>query len=208
MRRRWSKRLFDVAVAGGSLVVLGPVMVVLAAAVRMTSRGPALHRAIRSGRDGEPFMLFKFRSMRVDAEVTGPGITAANDPRVTSIGKWIRRSKLDELPQLINVLKGEMSIVGPRPEDRRYVTTYTPTQREILRFQPGITSPASITFRDEERILANADDLESAYNEVLAKKIDIDLNYFANARLRDDVKLIVQTVHTLLRTSSVRDDGE
>lgn len=196
-----SKRLLDASVAAASLVVLGPVLIALAVAVRMTSPGPALHRSVRCGRNGDPFVLLKFRSMRVDAAMAGPGVTQANDPRITTVGRWIRRSKLDELPQLINVLKGEMSVVGPRPEDPRYIAMYTPAQRAILRFRPGITSPASVTFRDEERILAAADDLESAYKAVMAKKIDIDLNYFPSATLGDDLKLIAKTARAVLRTS-------
>ncbi len=125
-----------------------------------------------------PFELLKFRSMLVGAAASGPGITAHGDSRITSVGRVIRSTKLDELPQLVNVVRGEMSIVGPRPEDPRYVEWYTDAQREILRWRPGITSPASLTYRDEESVLAGAENLDAAYRVVMADKIAIDLAYF------------------------------
>jgi lipopolysaccharide/colanic/teichoic acid biosynthesis glycosyltransferase len=195
------RRALDVVVAVTGLVVLAPVALVIALVVRLTSRGPAFHRAERVGRDGRPFTLVKFRSMEVDAAAAGPGITAGGDRRVTRIGRTLRSTKLDEIPQLLNVLKGEMSVVGPRPEDSRYVDLYDAEQREILRWRPGITSPASIEFRDEEQRLAAAADLESAYREIMAEKIAIDLEYFRRAKVIDDFRVIGRTAGALLRRS-------
>ena len=199
MRSDRGQRLFDVVVAAGGLAITAPIMIAIAFAVRASSRGPALHRAQRVGRDGKPFTLLKFRSMRIDAAATGPGITAFGDSRVTPVGRVIRRSKLDELPQLLNVIRGDMSIVGPRPEDARYVAQYSTEQRLILTWRPGITSPASVTFRDEERLLSGAGDLEQAYLSVMAKKISIDLEYFPGATMLGDVEWIGRTLQAIVR---------
>ena len=178
----------------GGVVLTLPVQAAAAVAVRATSRGPALHRAIRVGRDGRPFVLLKFRSMRTGAAGVGPGITVRGDARVTPVGTFLRRTKLDELPQLYNVLRGQMSLVGPRPEDPGYVAKYTPEQRAILAWRPGITSPASVTYRDEEAILADAADADAAYAEIMAMKLAIDLDYLAGATLLGDVRCLIRTV--------------
>jgi lipopolysaccharide/colanic/teichoic acid biosynthesis glycosyltransferase len=128
------KRGFDVVASGVGLVVLSPLFFVITIAVRLNSRGPVFYRARRVGRHGKEFLLYKFRSMITDADQIGPGITSAQDNRITSVGRFLRRTKLDELPQLINVVRGEMSLVGPRPEDPRYVELYTPEQREVLMY--------------------------------------------------------------------------
>ncbi|MGD9702342.1 MAG: sugar transferase [Acidimicrobiia bacterium] len=193
------KRVFDVVVAAIALVVLSPVLLAAAAAVRFSSKGPALHRARRVGRDGELFELLKFRSMRVGAAASGPGITARGDSRITGVGRVLRSTKIDELPQLVNVLRGEMSIVGPRPEDPRYVEWYTNEQRVILSWRPGITSPASLSYRDEESILAGAEDLDAAYRTVMAEKIDIDMPYFQQQSLRGDLRTLWRTVAAVAR---------
>lgn len=188
------KRALDVTLVVLAAVIALPVGLVLAVLVRVTSRGPALHRARRVGREGEPFTLYKFRSMRTDAATTGPGITAGDDARITPVGRLIRRTKLDELPQLWNVLRGDMSIVGPRPEDPRYVEWYSDEQRAILQWRPGITSPASVTYRDEEALLAGSSDLDAAYRSVMADKLALDLAYFPNSSLTGDLRWIVRTV--------------
>lgn len=188
------KRMLDLGLASVALIICSPLVLVLSLGVRLSSPGPVLHRATRAGRRGEPFTLLKFRSMRPNSSAQGPAITAAGDPRITRFGRLLRRSKLDELPQLINVLKGEMSIVGPRPEDPRYVERYTAEQRRILAWRPGITSPASVTFRDEETILAAAVDLEATYRAVMAEKIGIDLEYFERATLVGDLAWMGRTV--------------
>jgi lipopolysaccharide/colanic/teichoic acid biosynthesis glycosyltransferase len=193
------KRLLDLALATVALALLSPLLLLVGVATRLSSPGPALHRARRVGRDGEPFELLKFRSMRIGSASAGPGITARGDSRVTSLGRLLRSTKIDELPQLANVLRGQMSIVGPRPEDPRYVAWYTEEQRAILRYRPGITSPASLRYRDEEAILAGADDLDAAYRTVMGHKIAIDLAYFADQSLVGDLRVIGSTVRSTIR---------
>jgi lipopolysaccharide/colanic/teichoic acid biosynthesis glycosyltransferase len=147
------KRAFDIAASGLGLIVLSPLLAIIALAIRLDSAGPVFHRTTRVGKNGKPFRLVKFRSMIAGADQQGSGITAAGDARITRIGAFLRRRKLDELPQLWNVLMGQMSFVGPRPEDPRYVEHYTEEQRQVLAARPGITSPASLVYRHEERIL-------------------------------------------------------
>ena len=185
--------MLDLVFAIVGLVLTSPLTVSISIVVRLSSPGPALHKARRSWRNGEPFILYKFRSMRLDAASSGPGITAAGDRRVTAVGRFLRSTKLDELPQLWNVLRGDMSIVGPRPEDPRYVDWYTAEQREILRWRPGITSPASVTYRNEESVLAAAENLDIAYRSVMAEKIRIDLGYFRSASLLGDLRWMYRT---------------
>lgn len=193
------KRLFDVMVSGIGLLVLSPLLLAIGLAVRLTSPGPALYKAKRVGRDGELFTLYKFRSMVADADKQGPGVTTAGDSRVTPVGRILRRTKLDELPQLFNVLRGDMSLVGPRPEDPRYVALYTPEQRAVLRVRPGITSPASVHYRDEERIL-QGENWETQYmTQVLPAKLALDLEYAQQANLLTDLKIILQTAKALFR---------
>ena len=192
------KRGFDLIVASLALVIVSPLLALIALAIIVESRGPILHRATRIGRDQKPFVLLKLRSMRVDAATTGPGITASGDNRVTRVGRVLRRFKLDELPQLWNVVRGDMSIVGPRPEDPRYLANYSPQQLTLMRWRPGITSPASVTYRDEERVLTDAVahgvDLETAYLDVQAAKLGIELDYFPKSTLRSDIGWIFRTV--------------
>jgi lipopolysaccharide/colanic/teichoic acid biosynthesis glycosyltransferase len=188
-----TRRALDVTVAVLGLALLWPVLVVVAIAVAWSSPGPVLHRAQRVGRGGQPFTLFKFRTMVRDAAASGPGVTAGGDARITKVGRVLRRTKLDELPQLVNVLLGDMSLVGPRPEDERYVQLYTPEQRRILDVRPGITSPASITYRDEEAVLRGAEDLEAAYRELMAEKIRIDLDYLQRRSVRSDLGVLWRT---------------
>lgn len=187
-------RFFDVTAAGIGLLLLSPVWLLLVVLIRLDSKGPAFYRAARVGREGKLFRLYKFRSMVVDADQQGPGITSAADRRVTRIGVFLRRSKLDELPQLWNVLKGEMSLVGPRPEDPRYVALYTPAQRAVLQARPGITSAASLTYRHEERLLSGPD-WETIYRQdVMPSKLAIDLAYLQTRTVWTDLRLIVQTI--------------
>lgn len=188
------KRAFDIVASGAGLIILFPVFLVIAIAVRMNSRGPVLYRARRVGRYGKEFHLYKFRSMVADADRQGPGITSAQDNRITPIGRFLRRAKLDELPQLINVLRGEMSLVGPRPEDPRYVALYTPEQREILQYRPGITSIASLTYRHEEQLLSGPDWEQLYVDEVMPAKLTIDLDYARRANLFTDIWLILRTM--------------
>lgn len=188
------KRVLDLLASSAGLIILSPLLLGIALVVRLSSPGPALYRARRVGRHGKEFTLYKFRSMVANADRQGPGITATGDSRVTRVGRFLRRTKLDELPQLINVLRGDMSLVGPRPEDPRYVALYTPEQRRILDYRPGITSMASLTYRNEERLLAG-EDWERVYVEqVLPAKLAIDLEYAQRATLWQDVALILRTM--------------
>jgi lipopolysaccharide/colanic/teichoic acid biosynthesis glycosyltransferase len=171
------KRVFDLALSIPALVVLLPVLIGIAIAVRVDSRGPVFYRAQRVGKDGKLFRLFKFRTMITDADKRGPGITTAQDSRITRVGRFLRRTKLDEFPQLINVISGDMSLVGPRPEDPRYVALYTAEQRKVLSIRPGITSPASVEYRNEESLL-HGEDWETRYiGEIMPAKLAIDLDY-------------------------------
>lgn len=191
------KRLFDIAASGLGLLVLAPVLLAVALLVKLTSTGPVFYCAIRVGRYGRPFTLLKFRSMVVGADTQGPHITAVDDPRITRIGHFLRRTKLDELPQLINVLRGDMSIVGPRPEDPQFVALYTEEQRQVLSVRPGITSLASVKYRDEEAMLAGMD-VERYYVEcVLPAKLAIDLEYVRHGNLWRDVLIILMTLRAL-----------
>jgi lipopolysaccharide/colanic/teichoic acid biosynthesis glycosyltransferase len=194
------KRLFDLVVAAVALALLAVPTAILALVVVLTSPGGALHRARRVGRGGVEFTLYKLRSMRLGAQHGGPAITAAGDPRVTAVGRFLRATKLDEVPQLINVLRGEMSIVGPRPEDPRYVARYSAEQAEILSWRPGITSPASVRFRNEEAMLAGQRDLDAAYMRIAAEKIEIDRGYFSRSSLAGDVRCLLQTVVAVFRS--------
>lgn len=188
------RRAMDVAAAVAGIVVLSPLLLAIALAIKLRDGGPALYRARRVGKDGKPFRLYKFRTMMVDAAAQGPGITRAGDPRVTPIGRRLRRTKLDELPQLINVLLGDMSLVGPRPEDPRYVALYTPEQRDVLRARPGITGPASLAYRHEEAMLSD-DEWEARYRaEVMPAKLALDREYLARRTVLSDLRLILRTV--------------
>ncbi|MBL8133246.1 MAG: sugar transferase [Anaerolineae bacterium] len=193
------KRLFDVGVSLAGLIVLSPILLILALWVNLSSEGPIFYRSTRVGRGGAEFKLLKFRSMVINADKLGPAVTGARDPRITSVGRVLRRTKLDELPQLWNVLVGEMSVVGPRPEAPKYVAYYTPEQREVLRVRPGITSPASVKYRNEEAILTG-DDWEALYiREVMPAKLAIDLDYARSASLLKDIQIILQTFLALFR---------
>ncbi len=191
------KRAFDVTVSAIALVMVLPLLVVIAVAIKLDSPGPILYQATRIGRGGIPFKVYKFRSMVANADRLGPGITAAGDRRVTRVGRILRRTKLDELPQLINVLRGDMSLVGPRPEDPRYVALYLPEEREVLKVRPGITSPASVRYRHEEAVLAG-DGWEFKYiTEVMPSKLAIDLEYVRNSSLWRDLVVLFQTFAAL-----------
>jgi lipopolysaccharide/colanic/teichoic acid biosynthesis glycosyltransferase len=193
------KRLVDILASAIGLIVLSPLLLILALAVKVTSPGPILYRATRVGRGGATFKLLKFRSMVINADKIGPAVTGAADPRITSVGRLLRRTKLDELPQLLNVLRGEMSLVGPRPEDPKYVALYTEAQRRVLDVRPGITSPASVTYRDEEGMLTG-DHWEQYYiDTVMPAKLAIDLEYARNASVIRDIQVIWRTFKAIVR---------
>lgn len=189
------KRAFDFTAALIGLLLLSPIFLLVAAIIKLTSRGPVFFRQTRMGKDFRPFEIYKFRSMVVDAPKLGGQITAGRDPRITGIGHFIRKTKLDELPQLINVLNGDMSLVGPRPEVPRYVELFADDYRQVLSVRPGITDLASVKYRDESEILGAAADPDRAYIEqVLPDKIALAKEYIAHASFTYDVGLIFRTL--------------
>jgi lipopolysaccharide/colanic/teichoic acid biosynthesis glycosyltransferase len=202
-----ANRLLDVAIAGAGLILAGPMMLGLAAAVKLDSPGPALFVQTRVGRGKKPIRVAKFRTMVVDAERRGPVVTAARDPRITRVGALLRKAKLDELPQLWNILRGEMSIVGPRPEVPRYVEKYRPEWQKLLSVRPGLTDLASLTFRDEESLLALAHDRERAYTEVvMPMKLELALRGVEQRNVLFDLAVIARTAAAVVRRRELRDD--
>jgi len=189
-----SKRLFDLFFSGVGLLFLLPLLIIVATLVKLNSRGPVFFIQERIGRNFHPFGIFKFRSMAIDASTNGPLITVEGDKRVTRIGKYLRKYKIDELPQLINVFIGDMSLVGPRPEVKKYVDLFRKDYERLLTVRPGITDPASITFSREESVLLASADWEKDYVEkILPEKIRLALTYLENPSILTDVKLILQT---------------
>lgn len=192
-----SKRLFDIVASLLSLILCAPLMALLALAIRMTSPGPVIYRGLRVGRDGVPFRILKFRTMYTG--IVGSAITVADDARVTRVGRVLRATKLDELPQLINVLRGEMSLVGPRPEAPPYLPYYSTEQRTVLAVRPGITGPSQVAFRSEEDLLA-VDDPETYYiNVLLPAKLAMDVAYVHSHSFVGDVNLVLQTAAAIAR---------
>ncbi len=193
------KRLFDIVASGLGLICLSPLFLILAVWIKADSKGPVFYRQIRVGKGNRDFRLFKFRSMRPDSDKLGLITIGGHDPRVTRSGYFIRKYKLDEFPQLINVFKGDMSLVGPRPEVRKYVDMYSPDQMRVLSVRPGITSLASIRYRNENDILAAADDPDQCYIEtVMPDKLAIDLEYVDRATFWNDIKLIFSTFKEII----------
>lgn len=191
------KRFLDLLCAAIGLIFFSPLLVAVSIAIKLGDGGPILHRAERVGKDGRIFRLYKFRTMVVGAHHLGAGITSNGDTRITGIGRWLRRTKLDELPQLINVLRGEMSLVGPRPEDPRYVDLYSPEEKLTLRALPGMTSAASLAFHNEEKMLTG-ENWEHVYRtEVMPQKLAMDLDYLTRHTIRTDITLIVRTLAAL-----------
>lgn len=196
--RLYRKRLFDIVCAALGLLVLSPVLLVCALLVGLTSPGGVLFRQERVGKDGVPFTIYKFRSMRKDN--AGLKISTSGDSRITPVGRVLRKAKLDELPQLWNVLKGDMSFVGPRPEVREYTDLYTPEQRQVLLVRPGITGLASIRYRNENDLLsASANPNRTYIEEVMPAKLALDLEYIPRACVSYDVRLILETLVTVVR---------
>jgi lipopolysaccharide/colanic/teichoic acid biosynthesis glycosyltransferase len=188
------KRVFDLFFAIIGLLILSPFLVAAAIAVRLSSAGPALFRSRRVGRFGKEFFLFKLRTMTKDAPLDGPAITIGKDHRITPLGAVLRRAKVDELPQLLNVVRGEMSLVGPRPEVPEYVKLYTPEQRTVLDLVPGITDPASIKYALENDLLGESSQPESDYvNKIMPDKIRLNLGYAARANLWTDFRVVLTT---------------
>lgn len=188
------KRLFDVIASGLGLIVLSPLFLILAVWIKLDSKGPVFYRQVRVGRNNKDFRIFKFRSMRVGADKGSLVTIGGHDPRVTRSGYIIRKFKLDELPQLINVFIGDMSLVGPRPEVRHYVDYWTPEQMHVLDVRPGITDPASIKFRNENELMEKAEDPEKFYiGVIMQEKIKLYLEYARNHSFFYDIGLIFKT---------------
>ena len=194
------KRLLDIVASGLGILFLSPFLILIAIWIKLDSPGPIFYRQVRVGRHNKDFKIFKFRSMRVGADKGSLVTIGGRDPRVTRSGYYIRKFKIDVLPQLINVFLGDMSLVGPRPEVRHYVNYWTPEQMHVLDVRPGITDPASIKFRNENELMEKAEDPEKYYIEVIMQeKIRLYLEYVHNASFWYDIKLIFLTFWTIVK---------
>ncbi len=194
-----AKRLFDFSFALLAFLILWPIYLLIIISIRLDSSGPILYRGLRIGRHGQPFRICKFRTMVINADEIGGSSTADDDPRITAIGKFLRKYKLDELPQFLNVLSGDMGIVGPRPEVQYYVDLYTEEEKVILGVRPGITDWASLWNADEGAILSGADDPDKVYmEEIRPGKLRLQMEYVNKRSLWIDFKIIVQTISTIL----------
>mgnify|MGYP002757012351 CR=1 FL=1 len=189
------KRFFDILVSALGLVILAIPFVIISIIIKLTSTGPIFYRQKRVGKDEIPFRIYKFRTMIQDADKKGMLITVGEDNRITKIGKFLRKSKIDELPQLINVFLGDMSFVGPRPEVEKYTRLYDGYQKNVLKIRPGITDLASIKYKDESYVLAKSKDPEYTYiHEIMQNKLQINLEYLERISVLRDIKLIIITI--------------
>jgi lipopolysaccharide/colanic/teichoic acid biosynthesis glycosyltransferase len=194
------KRAFDFFSSLIGLILVSPILLTIAILIKREDGGPVFYRGVRVGRYGKPFRIFKFRTMVLNAEKLGGPSTADDDPRITKVGKFVRKFKLDELPQLLNVLKGEMSFVGPRPEVQMYVDMFTEEEKAILSVRPGITDWASIWNPDEGAILAGSPDPEKTYMETIRpEKIRLQLKYVRERSFWNDLKIIAQTIIAIIK---------
>ena len=194
------KRSFDVVASLAGLILLAPVLVAVAAAILLLTGRPVLYRATRVGRGGGTFAMFKFRTMVVGADARGPLVTASGDGRVTLVGRILRKTKLDELPTLWNVLRGEMSIVGPRPENPGSASQYSEEQRRVLTVRPGVTSLATIKYRHEEALLAGGGDLDARYFAIMQDKLRLELEYVDHHPFSRDMSILARTIRALFTT--------
>lgn len=193
------KRLFDILFSFIGIIFLLPLLILIIILIKMTTKGPFLYKQIRVGKHNKDFIIFKFRTMIDDAEKLGLLTVGERDSRITKIGYYLRKSKLDELPQIANILVGDMSFVGPRPEVRKYVELYTHTQMKVLDVRPGITDLASIEFRDENKILGKQEDPDNYYiNIIMPRKLQINLDYLQKRNLMKDIGLIFKTFKVIL----------
>lgn len=194
-----AKRIFDIVLSGIGLVLFSPIILVIAIIIKRTSPGPVFYRGERTGLHGKPFRIFKFRSMIMDAEKTGVSSTSREDARVTPIGRFVRKTKLDEIPQLINVFIGDMSLVGPRPEVKKFTDMYTDEEKILLTIRPGITDYASVWNSDEATLLAGSTDPDKDYLEkIRPEKIRLQLKYQKEMSIGTDIKIIFLTIKKLV----------
>lgn len=194
------KRLFDFICSFIGLMILSPVLIIVSILIKLDSSGPVLFKQVRVGKDEKPFKILKFRTMVVDAEKRGKQITVGQDSRITRVGSFLRKYKLDELPQLINVLIGDMSLVGPRPEVPKYTQYYTKEQKRIFEVRPGITDYASIKYRNENEILGNSKDPEKTYiEEVMQDKLNINFEYIDKRSVIEDIFIIFNTIAKIIK---------
>jgi lipopolysaccharide/colanic/teichoic acid biosynthesis glycosyltransferase len=194
------KRLFDILLAVIGILILLPLFIVIALLITIDSKGGIFYIQQRIGKNGKPFGLYKFRTMHTDADKKGLLTVGGRDPRITKTGYWLRKYKLDELPQLFNVLKGDMSIVGPRPEVKKYTDLYNDEQRKVLSVKPGITDYASIEYVDENELLAKAENPEETYvNIIMPHKLELNKKYIENNNLITDIKIILLTIKKIIR---------
>jgi lipopolysaccharide/colanic/teichoic acid biosynthesis glycosyltransferase len=193
------KRLFDIIFSALGIIILSPIFLLLWFTIKLESHGPALFMQTRVGKNNKDFKLIKFRSMYLNSESFGQLTVGMRDPRITNVGYTLRKYKLDELPQLLNVLKGDMSLVGPRPEVRKYVNMYTPKQMKVLEVNPGITDYASIQFINENQLLANAENPDEYYiNNIMPKKLEMNLQYIKSNNPFKDISLILKTIFRII----------
>ena len=193
------KRIFDITLSLFGLIILLPFMLIIAILIKLDSKGPVFFKQIRVTKNGREFKIFKYRTMRVGSDKYSQ-ITVGKDDRITKIGSFLRKYKLDEIPQLINVLIGDMSLVGPRPEVPKYVALYTDEQKEILKVRAGITDYASIEFSNENDLLASEEDPEKAYiKKVMPKKIELNKKYISEISMLTDIKIILLTIKKILK---------
>lgn len=193
------KRIFDITLSLFGLIILLPFMLIIAILIKIDSKGPVFFKQIRVKKNGKEFKIFKYRTMRVGSDKYSQ-ITVGKDGRITKIGSFLRKYKLDEIPQLINVLIGDMSLVGPRPEVPKYVALYTDEQKEILKVRAGITDYASIEFSDENDLLASEEEPEKAYIEkIMPKKIELNKKYLSEISILTDIKIILLTIKKILK---------
>lgn len=195
----WLKRSFDFVLSLISFIITSPIFLLSMILAKVQSRGPVFYKAKRVGIDGKVFIMYKFRTMVENADQIGIGLTTHKDKRVTLIGRFLRKTKLDELPNLINVLKGDMSLVGPRPESPEYVKYYSDRQRQVLQVRPGITGPSQIANRDEEKKLKSKEDPENYYiTELMPRKLELDLEYVATRNFFVDIRWLIRTFWVII----------
>ncbi len=193
------KRIFDIVSSVSALVILFPFLVIISIWILVDSRGGIFYKQIRVGKNKKEFSLLKFRSMRPDSDKSGQ-LTVGNDSRITGVGKILRKTKLDEIPQLLNVIMGDMSIVGPRPEVPKYVTLYNTSQQKVLNVLPGLTDYASLEYIDEQSVLGKSDNPEKTYiDEVMPAKLELNLKYIEERSFMVDIKLIFKTIFKIFK---------